>query len=479
MLGSLTGVSLIAKQLGGGKESQILAALIAACLPMGILQASSTQTDYVVTLWLVCFAHYVLRLLEVSKGQLPNWTESSLAGLSLGLALLTKPTAYLVAAPFLAWLCLSLARRCGVRFIEIVLVISVTAASINLGHYIRNIEVFESPMGPASSISHISRISNASPDRTFLVSQFMSTVIRNTAVEMSTPFYYGNRITEVIVEKLETMLRLDGGNRDFRLSTRQNHEDFAGNPIHLLLIVLCGAALLGAGKRGRASIIQHYVLSLFTGYLILCFYLEWNIWITRLHLTLFVLWAAAIATTLSGTVFARTRTFAIILLIITSQFALFYNQARPLLGARNILTAPRLEQYFWNNPVYQAPYTYAATLVQNKGCAEIGLWLDENTYEYPLWILPNVVGADSLRVEHIRVRNESSRASLHGGVNNFVPCALVVVAVAERPSLIIEADRTYSKIWSTSVRFKNTSSENITHATDKTIAVYELEKAPP
>lgn len=42
MLGSLTGVSLIAKQLGGSKESQMLAALIAACLPMGILQASST-----------------------------------------------------------------------------------------------------------------------------------------------------------------------------------------------------------------------------------------------------------------------------------------------------------------------------------------------------------------------------------------------------------------------------------------------------
>lgn len=55
MLGNLTGVSLIAKQLGGTKESQLLAALIAASLPMGILQASSTQTDYVVTLWLVSF----------------------------------------------------------------------------------------------------------------------------------------------------------------------------------------------------------------------------------------------------------------------------------------------------------------------------------------------------------------------------------------------------------------------------------------
>jgi hypothetical protein len=472
MLGSLTGVSLIAKQLGGSKESQILAALVAACLPMGILQASSTQTDYVVTLWLVCFAHYVLRLLGVAERQLPIWPESSLAGLSLGLALLTKPTAYLLAAPFLAWLSLSLARRWGVRSVKIVLAISVIAASINLGHYIRNLEVFGSPMAPASQISHIT---NASLDRTFLASQFISSFIRNTAVEMPTPFYYGNRIVEVAVEKLEIMLRLEGDDRDFRLSPHQNHEDFAGNPIHLLLIVLCGAALLSAAKRGRASITHYYVLSLFTGYLVLCFYLKWNIWITRLHLPLFVLWAAAIATTLSGTVLARARTYVIVLLlVVTSQFALFYNEARPLIGARSILTVPRLEQYFRNRRDPQAPYTYAATLVQDKGCAEIGLWVEGNTYEYPLWILLNVAGTDGLRVEHVRVSNESSRASLHGDVNNFVPCALVVVAAAERPSQITEADRTYSKIWSTSV-----TSKGITSAKYNTVAVYELEKDHP
>jgi len=476
MLGSLTGVSLIAKQLGGSKESQILAALVAACLPMGILQASSTQTDYVVTLWLVCFAHYVLRLLEVSERQLPIWAESSLAGLSLGLALLTKPTAYLFAAPFLAWLSLSLARRWGVRSVKIVLAISVIAVSINLGHYIRNLEVFGSPMSPTSNTS---RWTNASPDRTFLAPQFISNVIRNTALEMATPFYYGNRIVEVAVEKSEIMLRLEGDDRNFRLSPFQNHEDFAGNPIHLLLIVLCGAALLGAAKRGRASIIQYYVLSLFTGYLVLCFYLQWNVWITRFHLPLFVLWAAAIATTLSGTVLARARTYVIVLLVVTSQFALFYNETRPLLGARSILTVPRLEQYFRNKPDHQAPYTYAAALVQDKGCAEIGLWLEGNTYEYPLWILLNVVGADSLRVEHVRVSNESARASLHGGVNNFVPCALVVVAAEERPSQITEADRTYSKIWSTSVTIKGITSKNITHTMYKTVAVYELKKDHP
>ena len=476
MLGSLTGVSLIAKQLGGSKESQTLAALIAACLPMGILQASSTQTDYVVTLWLVCFAYYVLRLLEVSKRQLPICAELGLAGLSLGLALLTKPTAYLLAAPFLAWLSLSLARKWGVRSVKIALAISVIAASINLGHYLRNLEVFGSPLAPASTVS---RNTNVSHDRTFLASQFISNFIRNTAVEMSTPFYYGNRIVEVAVEKLEIMLRMEGDHRNFRLSPRQNHEDYAGNPIHLLLIALCGAALLGAAKRGGASSIQYYVLSLFTGYLVLCFYLKWNIWITRLHLPLFVLWAAAIATTLSGTVLARARTYVIVLLVVTSQFSVFYNQARPLFGTGSILTVPRLEQYFRNRPHDQAPYTYAATLAQAKGCTEIGLWLEGNNYEYPLWILLNVVRTERIRVEHIRVSNRSFMASRHGDANNFVPCALVVVAAVEKPSQITEADRTYSKIWSTNITTQGISSTGKTGTKDNTVAVYELEEDHP
>jgi hypothetical protein len=468
MLGSIIGVSLIAKQLGGSKESQILAALVAVCLPMGILQASSTQTDYVVTFWLVCFVFYVLLILELIKTQLTFWPPTILAGISLGLALLTKPTAYLLAPPFLVWLTVAVVQKFGGRSLKIVLAISVMAVVINLGHYVRNFEVFGSPLAPPSRIS---ALTNASRDPTFLVSKLISNFIRNTGLEMGTPFYYGNRIVEIAVEKIETMLGLQEEGRDFRIGPLQNHEDFAGNLIHLLLIALSGVVLLGAAKRGRASIIQWYVLSLGAGYIVLCISLRWNIWITRLHLPLLVLWSSAIAIALSEPVLARARKYVIVLFVVTSQFALFYNESRPLIGARSIFTVPRLEQYFRNKPDLQAPYTYAATLVQDKRCAEIGLWLGGNTWEYPLWILLNVGGTDGVRVEHVRVSNQSARASLHGGVNNFVPCAIVAVETAERPSQITEADRTYSKIWSTIV--------SVMRNMDTEVAVYELEKDHP
>ena len=56
MAGSLVGVSLAARCLGATARGQALSALACATLPMGILQASTTQNDYVAALWLVGLA---------------------------------------------------------------------------------------------------------------------------------------------------------------------------------------------------------------------------------------------------------------------------------------------------------------------------------------------------------------------------------------------------------------------------------------
>jgi general stress protein CsbA len=89
MVGSLLGVSLLAQQLGAARRGQIFSALVCATLPMGILQASSTQTDYVVAFWLVCLANGLLALLRQPRSALPLML---FTGAALGLAVLAKAT---------------------------------------------------------------------------------------------------------------------------------------------------------------------------------------------------------------------------------------------------------------------------------------------------------------------------------------------------------------------------------------------------
>ena len=61
MLGSLAGVAWIARRLGARTAGQVAAVVTAFTIPMGILQATSTQNDYVTAFWAVCLAVFVLR----------------------------------------------------------------------------------------------------------------------------------------------------------------------------------------------------------------------------------------------------------------------------------------------------------------------------------------------------------------------------------------------------------------------------------
>jgi hypothetical protein len=81
MLGCLVAAALIARQLGAGRLGQILAVVTAASLPMGIAQASSSMTDYVVALWVMCAAAEALPLLAGGSPAPPRtscrWGSSS------------------------------------------------------------------------------------------------------------------------------------------------------------------------------------------------------------------------------------------------------------------------------------------------------------------------------------------------------------------------------------------------------------------
>ena len=93
MVGSILGVSLIAKELGARRSGQLLAAIFVATLPMAILQGSSTNNDHVVSLWIVCFVYFSLKIMR--QGIKPLLLVC--LGASLGLAILTKGTAYIYA----------------------------------------------------------------------------------------------------------------------------------------------------------------------------------------------------------------------------------------------------------------------------------------------------------------------------------------------------------------------------------------------
>jgi 4-amino-4-deoxy-L-arabinose transferase-like glycosyltransferase len=451
MVGSACGVSLIAKQLGAGAQGQVLAAVVVTTVPMGILQASSTQNDYVVSFWLTCFVYFLILLKSKEIGQ-PIWPCSLAVGASLGLAILTKGTAYIFAFPFLVWFALSSITRSRQKLWKSAFIIAIIALSINFAHYARNFDLFGSPLGPGQEGAP-----GSGPKLTndvFTVSTLISNSARNIALEMGTPFERLNVFTEKAIYKLHSLMGLSVNDprTTWRGTTWRGtlfgrpylawHEDFAGSPVHLACIVLSVVVLLSSRLlRGRPCLFC-YSMAVTAGFLLFSFLLRWQPWNTRLHLPLFVLWSPFIAAVLSRS--QKVASCLAVGLLISALPWVVHNKTRPLTGSWNIFNTSRIDLYFSNRIELRDPYTEATDFVRAQKCSQVGFLLTD--WEYPLWVLLRGNNNMGVRITHVGVANNSAAKYESGSIDPFSVCAIVSVYGERNKEAAIEA-RSYNPAW--------------------------------
>ena len=133
--GCIIGVSAVTGAMGAGNRAQLFAALVCATLPGAILQASGPKNDILLALWLVSAVYFVLR------------GDAMFAGLSIGLAIATKSTAYIFILPLIA---VHIRRP---RLVRLAFSIIAGVLLLNAPQYWRNFEFsgsilgFDSPFG--------------------------------------------------------------------------------------------------------------------------------------------------------------------------------------------------------------------------------------------------------------------------------------------------------------------------------------------
>ena len=420
MLGCILGVTLIAKKIGADLRGQIFAAALVATLPMGILQASSTQTDYVLTFWFVCFVYYSILFKDK-----PNWYHSIAVGATLGLAILTKAIAYIYLLPFLVWLALPTVKKLRSHFLKPALIIAIVVVVINLGHYTRNFDLYGSPLGPGQeSPTGEFKYTND----VYSVSSFLSNVIRNLGLHIGTPISGVNAITEKGIYLLHRMLGVDVNDSrttwtgtEFHVQRLSKHEDTAGNPLHLALIVISVAVFASSKQLRKSRDVVKYIVSLITAFLLFCVFLKWQPWHSRLHLPLFVMWSPVIALVVSNLEIKWFSNAILIILVVLSLPWVLQNISRPLIGKNSILNTSRCDQYFNNRTHIKESYYKSSLLINLQQCRDIGLDLGRDDWEYPIWALLRRTTNRIPRIEHINVNNGSGKIS--GGI--FNPCAVL------------------------------------------------------
>jgi 4-amino-4-deoxy-L-arabinose transferase-like glycosyltransferase len=429
-LGSVLGVSLIAKVLGAGARGQILAAVFCATLPNGILQASGVKNDYLLSLWLVALAYFGLRY--VAQARLSDLIAS---GLSLGLALLTKGTAYAFAPPLLAAVFLPAARRHRRDLAKAVSVFLISLLLLNGPQYWRNIEFSGSPLGYDSA--HGDGQFRWSPDKTNLRTT-LSNLLRNLSVHLGARNPAWNQAVYDTVVRAHRWMGIDPSDpattwrwTDYIAPSNSNHESTAPNCWHLLLLVIAAIPLCWlARRRGNTDWLCYYS-GVVLAFVLFCVAARFQWYIARLHLPVFVL-----GSPIAGLLLEKLRpvvlqaVIAVFLLDGAKPFVL-ENWVRPLKGPNSVLRTARSENYFSDMTAYnnRSSYLGAVALIRQSACTRVGIDNSLFSLEYPLQAL--LLQADpQTRFVHAGVSNRSAR---YPARPNIAPCVVVCLECVGHP----------------------------------------------
>lgn len=394
LAGSIIAASLIAAELGASRFGQILTGFVVAVLPMGILQSSSTQNDLVAGFWLAVFVYFLIRLFKDPMPGPERWA----AGCSLGLALLTKGTSYIFALPWLAgYFCHAFFKRKKTFFKDLGAVV-LCCIVINAGHYVRNVQTFGSPLTSGSE-----RYTNTGDFAAALIAN----PVRNVALHLATPGKDFNRALKEAVSQFHAVFSKNTEATtwgEFDIPASSTNEDIAGDPVHALAGL--GVVVLVFISRKRDRPLKAYLLLTASAFLLFCLVFKWQLFHSRLHLPLFILFAPVL-----GVIISRIRKEALVWPVIFIFFfaalpALLSNERRPILGRKNIFNTAREEQYFSYRKFMLMPYVLTAKYVAARGWQDVGLVLGGDDWEYPLWVFLKATTPD-VRIQHLDVKNVS------------------------------------------------------------------------
>jgi hypothetical protein len=435
LVGCGAAVSLILAEFGGSLRTQFFGILLTATLPGAIVQGSSTQNDLVASLFISSFFYFWLRAVRLNSWKPFIWT-----GVALGLAVFTKSTAYLYCFP--VGLFFSVVHFLTLkntdekkRFVgQVALVLSI-ALMINAGHYARNFALFGAPVTTGDD-----EVRNENVN----VKIILANLARNYAVNLGSK---SDTLKNAIESGMKRIFGDELKNPDSTWLDNEfavnfsTHEDLAGNFVHILLITIA-LFLIFRIRAEEKKYVYGVVFTIVSGFLLFSALLKWQIWSARLQLPLFVLGCILVAFVV-GKIRLRTEMPLAVLCLAVAWLFIFYAEPRRILGENNelVLTSQsRRQKFFRNLPDAEILFVEAVEVIRRQSPVptEIGLHIEYNDFEYPVWFLLKSDFRAAPKIYHVGVSNVSSRLA----VNHHLP----ELIFSTKEGNIIE-NTAYIEIW--------------------------------
>ncbi|HXN72348.1 MAG TPA: hypothetical protein VN861_07315 [Candidatus Acidoferrales bacterium] len=430
MIGGIIGVSLIAQRLGAGIRGQIFAAIACATIPAALLEASGAMNTYVAAFWIVVAVYYFLRW----NGD-PTWPVTFGMGSALGLAIMTKGTAYVFLPCVLlaCWWIGSAASRKLLLLRVPVLVLAILV--LNGPLFVRNYRLSGSPLGFAAPLGDdtLRQYSNSR----YSASVTFANVVKNLSLHVVTPIGAVNHeASRVVFASLRT-LHIDPNDQadtyrgGFHLNGVSSHEERAGNPLQLALIFV--SILLLFSRRIGNRALRLFALGLVGSFVLFCALVRWQAWNARYHMPLFLLGVALVGVVLERSWPRVVLTSAACLLLLAALPFVLLNSLRPLISVKSpsVFQQSRTETYFADSHRWQIhSYSNTASFVKATGCDNVGVDSSFDDFDYPMFAILGA-GHGDLTVRYSEVKNLTAE---YARPESGPPCAVICLRCANSPA---------------------------------------------
>jgi len=434
-IGSIMSVTAIASLLGVGNRGQWLAAAFAFSIPSALLEATSTQNDIVAAFWLLALLYFVIYSLKKKLLLI----DILCIGVILGLGLLTKATFYFYAILTIGYFCINrLVRSFTLKTVAQLALIGLIAAILNLGFWVRNQITFNSPFGQGAYVtSNISQLSNPG--------LLITGPIKILSQNFMTP---DEEINASLIEWLHsTFTSLDPSMPQFDLEWGWNHEDLAGNPMHVILIFISLILLLILNKRVKERTIWIYLALVMGSIYLISVFTRDDVYGIRYQLPFFFAFGPIFGISVNLINKKTLSAFIIVMLLLSSLPWILFNRIRPLIAMRDssdpftipclagcttgsILNETSSNIIFGSLVEFRESYTAAAEAVSASGCLDVGLLLDSHDPEFLFWWLLDVPESG------IRIETGTTIPELQRYVDpNFKPCTILCTICTESTAM--------------------------------------------
>jgi hypothetical protein len=380
----------LARLAGAPRRLAPWAAVVVGALPMGVLQASSTQNDLVaaaLTLAVIVAASPFLH-------RAPRWRigDAALLGLAVGAGALVKATVLVAAAPFVVIALWRAVRATPRRPAAVALAVAVTAAVAAVPVAPETIRRLD----PDLSVRLARHAAAYTYAGTLDVGDRLQNLLRGVARNAPAP--------RALVAAAGIPPASWCGPADALCSGHlfRPHEDNAGNPTHVAIVLLAAGVALARWRRlpARSAL---FLVAVPAAWVLFHFTFRDNAWIARLETPTYVLtglavvaWAsrpsaaaapaggkrkrAASAAAPSPVPFAATAIVAALALVFSTKVAAD-NEPRPPLGGAS---GPLQHGYYANQPTTGRAHDIALSAARQLRCTRLGLNLGEDSFDYPL-----------------------------------------------------------------------------------------------